>query len=326
MAVETNSIVEGLKKQEAEMEKAITGNPVEPTATPVEPVVEPVVEAIDIPISVPVVETVVETEPKKPRTNWKKRFTNYKSATDPKLNEQRQHITQLESEHLVLVDRLNQLEAQVKTSAVPVDPFEGTFTPEQAEAFGAEGLEVVKTAATTAAQAESAPLKKQLEDERKLRKEAEEKRVHQEAQVTYDKFLAMLANKVPDYGTLNTDPKFAEWMSYQDPDSIYSRRFLFESAEKNRDAGAVARYMLEYKKAIGAIPNNPTIDKHITPTAVAGAESHTETNTVKPMSMAWIKDFTNDVARGKYKAMPGEAKKLQEQIDHHLNSGGPLVP
>lgn len=325
--------LEKLKQEEAELEAQMLGNPTEPVATTeVEEGVQQSQEELEAADYMEGVitgeeeskETTVSSpsdqpEPQKPqRINWKKRFTNFKASADASIYEQRQEIANLKNNVATLMGELGDLREAKRE--VQGDMFEGAFSQEDEDTFGADGMAVVKKAAQVAIESQVKPLKEQLRKQEVARIDDAKRAANTERQTAYNGFLGSLSNLVPDYAAINTDPKFMDWMKQPDQFSGLPKSKLFVQAEQARDVARVADFFIEYKNERDAKvqPNKPKdLERHVTPMGGGGAPSSSanQKEQVGYYRQSDIDKFYRDVMKGRYKGNQGVIDATESAIE-----------
>lgn len=272
--------------------------PEEPSEEIAEPVVEDVEEDADDDDEVP-----SESKPK--RVSWKKRYSTYKASSDATIYSLRQEVVQAMTTVDKLRTQVNELTKSIADKQP--DPFKSAFTSEDMDIFGEDAVNSMQRATENAI----APLKRELEETRKKLQEKELADVQNQTVQAKTIFLNKLADAVPDYAEIDTDKKFAEWITGIDENSGFSRLHLFKTAEKNGDVGRVASFMNEFK-ATRATKVNP-LDSKVTPTSSSTAKA---TSVVpEQITQAYINKFYADYAAGKYRGREKEAQAIERKID-----------
>ena len=255
-----------------------------------------------------------ETAAPQTRTNWKKRFTGYKSSTDATLYEQRQELAALRAQNVQLMTKMQELAS--KREEQGEDMFQGAFTPEDVDTFGADGLDVVKKAAKHAIDSQVKPLKEQLAQVERERLERIKRDSENESKISYNKFLDSLKGLVPDYAKLNADSKFLSWIKQPDEYSGLPRVSLLRKAEANRDSYRVADFFKSFKKA-----NAPSIEKHITPIGSGGSQPVSKGKDQPVFKKSEIDKFYNDIMKGLYKGKHDEMMAIERSIEQAVAQG-----
>jgi hypothetical protein len=302
--------LERILADEALEEAQMFGNPEVPTEPPA--TIVPLEEA---PSELPA--PIEEEGEKKKRENWKKRHINYKSATDITIRDLRLEVADLRGDLAGLMETI-QTERSLKRE-VPSDPFDGVFTQEDKDTFGADGLDVVKRATSSVLEKQVKPLQDRLDVAEKFRAEELKRKASATKASEYDSFLGNLSILVPNYAELNTDAEFLKWMGTPDPYSGLERGSLFRRAEAARDVARVAEFFVEYTSALETPEAPPDeMDKHITPVGSSSAAP------VAPQSnepdgevllSSEIDTFYDDVMKGRYKGRQSEVLAIEARID-----------
>ena len=265
-----------------------------------------------------------EPQPQKPkRVNWKKRFTNYKTSQDATTYGLRQENLELQSQ----IDQLRLQMHQLTTAKQEVqgDLFEGAFTEEEEDTFGADGLDVVKKAARVAIERQIKPLKKELETQRAETLKSQAKTTHDRQVQEYHSFLGKLETLVPEYAELNTDPEFLKWIKQPDEFSGAARGDLFRKAEASRDVARVADFFMQYQaentavQERGGIPKH--MEKHVTPTGQGGGMSTQQRQKKSEPGyyrQSDIDKFYSDMMKGRYKDEPGVIQATESAIEQAI--------
>ena len=314
--------LEKLKQEEAELEAQMLGNPTQP-----EPEEDPDVAATDEGIQQSEEEleaaefmeqTIVAPQdqdepedqeepepPQKPkRTNWKKRFTNYKSSTDATIYGLRQELMDTKSMLSDAMARLQNLQEAKREEQG--DLFEGAFTQEDEDTFGTEGLDVVKKAAKVAIERQVKPLQEELRREQRTRVEDMQRRTQADRNHQYQEFLSRLETLVPDFRTLDSDKGFVEWLKQGDTYSPHQRRTLLRQAEAAGDVARVADFFTEYKESLRAVTDASNVPeavrKHVTPVGSGGGGAAPKQKTPDQglYRKSDIDKFYSDLLKGRY--------------------------
>ena len=334
--------LEKLKQEEAELEAQMLGNPTEPQQ-PEEPEATTVDDGLERteeetaadeymmdtitsdqpdPMQPEFPEDLEEPEepqPQKPkRTNWKKRFTNYKASTDATINGLRRDLIDMQSANAAIARELQQLQVASSQREVQGDMFEGAFTQEDEDTFGTEGLDVVKKAARVAIERQVKPLEAELQKHKEARVQDLTRAAATQKRAQYNEFLGRLEALVPEYAELNKDKGFIQWLDGADQYSGYKRAELFRKAEASRDVARVADFFMEYKST--QEPQQPEIpadvQRQVTPVGRGGGPAKPK----KPQEAGMyrqsdIDKFYSDVMKGLYKDQAGVIAATEAAIE-----------
>jgi len=264
-----------------------------------------------------------EAPPQKPkRTNWKKRFTNYKTSTDTTISGLRTELSSLRASVAELMAENARLRTVKREEQG--DLWEGTFTQEDEDTFGTEGLDVVKKAAKVAIDKTVRPLQEELQRHEKQRTQELKQRAHDDAVADYARFTDKLGQVVPEYAELNTDKDFIAWMREPDQYSGVPKITLLQQAEKARDVGRVAQFFMDYMVTL----ENPTIPKdmerHVTPVGSGGGGNVRQPRKNQDKGYyrkSDIDKFYADVMKGRYEGQADVIKATETAIEQAAIDG-----
>ena len=254
-----------------------------------------------------------EAESQKPKyTNWKKRYTELRSHHDSLVYELRSELASVKGSNVDLNSKNIGLSEALSKSTVSVS----TLTDEERDVLGVDAISALEKMTNRAVD----PLKEQLNEERSRRIKMEADDARKAKADVVNNFLGRLGTLVPDYASIDTDPKFGEWMGQQDPISGYTRKVLFKRAEANGDVGRVAEFFNVFKNEMGGKAN--PLDRHVTPTGTnASVQTQPTSENNKVISWAYIDKFYDDVNRGKYKHNMSAFRKEEAIIDRATMEG-----
>ena len=145
---------------------------------------------------------------------------------------------------------------------------------------------------------------------------------HQQAQNTHEKFYAALTARVPDWRTVNENPKFHDWLLSPDPLSGLQRQTLLTDAHNSLDLTRVVSVFEMWKRENGIAPaHQPTaksnaaskLERQIAPGRASGTTPPSPSEK-KQWTRQDITDFFRDKMAGKYKGREDEARKLESDI------------
>jgi hypothetical protein len=252
---------------------------------------------------------------KQTRTNWKKRFTNYKSATDGTINGLRRELIDMRSQVANLMAEANT--ARNAQQEVQGDLFDGAFSQEEEETFGTDGLDVVKKAAKVAIERQVKPLQEELRRQENNRIKDMQDRAQGDKQTQYNGFLENLEMLVPDYAELNRDSSFLGWMSGKDTYGTQVRMDLFRAAERGGDVTRVADFFTEFKETLSEVTDlnivPEAVRKHITPVGGGGSTATPRQNNTEPVyyKESDVNKFYSDLTKGRF---DGQKAKVDQSV------------
>ena len=266
----------------------------------------------------------VEQEiPKQNRTNWKRRFTNFKASADTTIFELRQEVASLQSSLAHAKGEVQSL--RNSTTSAPVDAFDGVFSEQDEATFGTDGLDIVKKATKTAIDKATKPLKDQLDKAEADRISSLRAQAASHEAASYGKFISDLENLAPDYKEVNVNPGFLEWMKLPDTYSGITRAKLFSAAEGSKDVSRVAEFFVEYSNLVKPTKPADPMDKHITPVGGGSASSTPRNNKGTKdqvvILQSEINAFYTSVSKGHYAGRHDEVLAIEAQIDQALLEG-----
>lgn len=251
-------------------------------------------------------EEIVINKPKK--ATWKTRYSQYKTKTDATIFELRKENSNLISQIQLLNTRVDEMRVSTEDATSFVD----RFTDIDKEILGEDALNSLEQATNAAVE----PLKQQLAEEKAWRAQQLELQRSKSKQEASTYFLTALANAVPDYAEIDTNPAFAEWMDSPDIISGIPRVKLFKQAETAGDVHRVANFMNDFKEATK--PVDKLKDK-VTPVSTSST-SPTFTQGEK-ISMADVNKFYDDTLKGIYRGNEDKRLEMEAKVNKALAEG-----
>lgn len=225
-----------------------------------------------------------------------------------------------------------------KKTAEPVTPpvitddeVKAYFTAEQIQELGMPHLKAIL--ASTRAEAQRAA----TAEVRSAVAPAEEKRRKQEeieAQTAHTAFLAKVSEIVPNWESIQKDPRFSPWMEEPDPATGIRRQTLILQYQQSRDAPRAAWFFEEFLKHIGAVKIDPP---QVTPpeSGARGEQGRTQPDPANmPVEVSGfrvtkqsIRTFYKEKATKPYYRTPdgiARAKVIEAAIEAASRSGQPI--
>lgn len=303
-----------LKEMQADVEamEQMVGNHTEDVSTDkaqVDPTdtLDDMIENADVAVENDLEDEVIK-EKKSKKPTWKSRYSRYKTKTDATIFELRKENSNLISQ----IQSLNKQVDEMRVSTEDATPFIDRFSEVDKEVLGEDALNSLEEATNAAVE----PLKRQLEEERVWRTSQLELQRLKSKQEANTHFLTALANVVPDYEEVDTNPAFAEFMNQPDPSSGITRIKLFKQAEQSGDVSRVANFMNDFKQATKPVDNlkdkvSPVSTSTASPTPSQGDR----------ISMADVNKFYDDVLKGKYRANEKARLEMDAKINTALMNG-----
>ena len=268
-----------------------------------------------------------EPQPQKPkRTNWKKRFVGLQKSHEASTHAHKREVMELRDQLAAQRREILELQSQMAQREVQGDLFEGAFTEEEEDTFGADGLDVVKKAAKVAIERQVKPIQEELQKHKQARVEDLERQAAEDKRREYQGFLSRLETLVPEYAELNVDKGFLQWLSEADDFSGYPRNQLFRRAEASRDVTRVADFFLEYQST--RAPSEQEIPaeakRHVTPVGRGGGGAAPTKR--KPSDKGYyrksdIDKFFSDVMKGRYSDQQSVIEATEKAIEEAYLEG-----
>ena len=147
--------------------------------------------------------------------------------------------------------------------------------------------------------------------------------VTQQAQMSAEeRFWGTLTQQVPNWQSVNNNPKFQEWLLDTDPLTGLSRQTILEDAQRNHDVFRIANFFTTWlnltgQTNAGAQPNRSAsaseLERQVAPGRGrnTGAPSQSGSQTYTPSDIA---KFFADVRQGRFKGREAERDRLERDI------------
>jgi hypothetical protein len=302
--------LEALEKQ---LTEANNPAPADPTPTPAELPQDPQPTPAE---PKPVEPTPTPTEPVVAEETWQQKYKTLKGMYDAEVPRLHADLRDLKAQ----VDNLRKAaETKPAEQAKPATS-EKLVTDADVEAFGSDLIEVQRKVAREVA----AEFRGELDAMRAENDKLREQLTSTGTQVSEASFEQRLYRMVPDFETVNADPKWIAWLNEVDPLLRAPRSSVAQQAFNRGDAEGVAHYVAMFKKSVA--PVEPTADKatelelQIQPNR--GATSTPPTSQKgKVYTNADIEKMFRKATDLGVKGRVDEAKKLEAEIDAAFMEG-----
>jgi hypothetical protein len=296
--------LEALEKQLAESQNPA---PADPDPKPAEPPQDPQPQPAE---PKPVEPTPTPTEPVVAEETWQQKYKTLKGMYDAE-------VPRL---HADLRDLKAQVESLRKAAETkPVEPAKPTtaeklVTDADVEAFGSDLIEVQRKVAREVA----AEFRGELDAMRAENEKLREQLTSTGTQVSEASFEQRLYRMVPDFETVNADPKWIAWLNEVDPLLRAPRATVAQQAFNRGDAEGVAHYVSLFKQSITPVEQKADkteeLERQIQPNR--GAPSTPPASQKgKVYTNADIEKMFRKAADLGNKGRHEEARKLEAEID-----------
>jgi len=251
--------------------------------------------------------------------DWKLRYTNLRNSRDVKLYNAQKALANSENTVSMLQQKISELMSS--TTRVEEDIFKDAFTEEEREALGPTAIAAMQKTAKLAADAKTFNIQKELKEVRDRAHADVKANAANAAQRAYETFLGRLGSIVPDYASIDTDPRFKQFMNTQDIDGA-ARIQNFTIAESHGDVATVARHMLDFKYSLNPKAQaKASLDSKIGPTGDATKVVVNNKETNGDLTMREVNEHYRKFARGGYKGRQSEYLAMEARIDAAASSG-----
>lgn len=122
-------------------------------------------------------------------------------------------------------------------------------------------------------------------------------------------FYSTLATLVPEWETLNTNPKFTAWLSEMDVFSGKTRQTLLNEAASVLDVNRVVLFFNQWKKL--SAKKKSGIEQQASPST---SKTTAPVEQKSSYTLTEVKKFYDDISKGKYRHNQDEMKRLDYDI------------
>ncbi len=257
---------------------------------------------------------------------WKARYLSLQGLFNAEVPKLQNRVRELEAQVVAT-------QAQPKPPAPEATPPKKLVTDKDVETYGGDLIDLIRRQASEIAQAERAGLEAEIT---KLRGENNQLQqqlggvAQQQTQTSRAAYEADLTKAVADWGQININPEFHQWLAVPDPLSGIQRQKLLENAYGGFDVKRTAALFNAFKAEKGMLTAQPPVartppselSRQIAPGTSRSAPSSSEpTGSERVFSQEEIHRFYTDVAKGLYAGKAQEAAKIEAEIDAAVAAG-----
>ena len=264
----------------------------------------------------PVEPTPTPTEPVVAEETWQQKYKTLKGMYDAEVPRLHADLRELKAQ----VDSLRKASETKPVEPAKPKTAEKLVTDADVEAFGSDLIEVQRKVAREVA----AEFRGELDAMRAENEKLREQLTSTGTQVSEASFEQRLYRMVPDFETVNADPKWIAWLNEVDPLLRAPRSSVAQQAFNRGDAEGVAHYVALFKQ--NSKPVEPTADRteelerQLQPNR--GATSAPPTSQKgKVYTNADIEKMFRKAADLGTKGQTDAAKKLEAEIDAAFMEG-----
>jgi hypothetical protein len=302
--------LEALEKQLAEGQNPA---PADPDPQPAEPPQDPQPQPAE---PTPVEPTPTPTEPVVAEEKWEQKYKTLKGMYDAEVPRLHADLRELKAQ----VDSLRKAsETKPVEPAKPAAPTK-LVTDADVEAFGQDLIEVQRKVAREVASEFRGELDAMRAENEKLR----EQLTSTGTQVSEASFEQRLYRMVPDFETVNADPKWIAWLNEVDPLLRAPRSSVAQQAFNRGDAEGVAHYVAMFKQTITPVEQKADkteeLERQLQPNRGA-TSAPTASPKGKVYTNADIEKMFRKAADLGTKGQTDAAKKLEAEIDAAFMEG-----
>ena len=267
-------------------------------------------------------------------SSWKKRFTSFKASADNTIFQLRKDNAQLKSDIANVIDRnetilseVVALKKQISTKSQE-DSYDNLFSQEEVDIIGPEAVDIFKKVVKKTAgkpKEENEDIKLLKEELNLLKKERNNNLRKEKENIETESFGSLktsLEKIVPDWQSIDVDPKFLSFLEEADEFSGLPKRNLFASAVQSRDVFNVSRFYNEFKGLRSS--KEDILSKKVTPIGTNSGSSDNldkESNSKKTYTINEFNKFMDDYTKGKYKGKEKEARIIEARFDKAFIEG-----
>lgn len=250
---------------------------------------------------------------------WQQRFKSLQGMFAQKTGELQAQARTYESQ---LANMQKQLDALVQTRKQDEPKERAAVDPADIENFGADMIAMVQRYAEQVFQSMASQFGSQVSslDTRITALEQEVTGVASRTDASLDQqFIVTLSNLVPDWATINEDPRWLKWLAEVDPIYGANRQAALTQARDALDAQRVANVFNAFKTAYPAKPQE-SLANQVAPSGAANSP-HAGPKDAPMLSSKFVERFYNEVAKGRYAGREEEANRIDAEINLAAREG-----
>ena len=260
-------------------------------------------------------------EPAPAPADWEQRYRTLQGKYDSQVPALQGQVQQLTSQ---LTHLTSKLEAFTATPPAP-EPQVSPVTDREREMYGEDLIDVIKRQATEVASTMTKDMQVKLTTLEKENKELRDQLQGvsgQQADTREQQYLGSLSQLVPDWQTINRDPRFHEWLTTMDDLGGVPRQAYLDSAYNAKDVQRTAKIFSTFKQTLSPTPApsapQPTVnplERQVAPNSSRATAPEPGTSAVeKVWSRGEVTKFYQDVMRGKYRGREADQARIENEI------------
>lgn len=253
-----------------------------------------------------------------PAEDWKQKYLTLQGKYNAEVPVLREQVRTLEQQ-ITELKRPPTAPPAPKPQADPVK----LVTDKDADAFGADLIDLIRRAAREESAEEKARLQAEIEELRAKLPTLETKVdsvATAQTENSRDRYYAGLSGKVADYLEINASQAFLDWLAVTDPFTGAVRNDLLQDAFAKFDVTRTAAIFDAFKATQTPPPPTPPPEpKNELEAQVSPGTSKSQTTTPVEGKKIWtsteVQDFFNSVTRGEFKGREKDAERIDAEID-----------
>jgi hypothetical protein len=247
-----------------------------------------------------------------PDEKWAHKYHTLKGMYDAEVPRLHSDLREMKAQlQQIIADK-----AALEERKAEVPQVNSLITDEDKEAFGPDLIDLIERATNSkvaSLASREAELIKEIKELKGQLGNVTERQVVSEK----DRFLASLAQQVPDWETLNVDPGFLGWLQEVDPVYGIPKQVALSNAYEGGDVARVATIFNSYKgtiapKAPKAKSAQDELQRQVAPTRTRSGTPPTSSESEQYFTHQDIEQFYTDWRRGVYD--DAEAAIMEKQI------------
>lgn len=132
-------------------------------------------------------------------------------------------------------------------------------------------------------------------------------------------FFNRLAQAVPDWSAINSDPRFLSWLGEIDPVYGVPRQTALDAAQQRLQADQAIAIFNAFKATLPQAPKPDALDRQLTPNTSAATPPQQPNKPI--LTQQQVAKFYDDRRRGMYRGREEEAGRIEAMINLAIEEG-----